>query len=343
MGIRRKQIIQIAATYIGTVVGAGFATGREIVEFFTVHGSAGFLGILISGFLFIFLGTKVMLLARTIGADTYESLNRYLFGDRFASGINFIMFIMLFGVTSVMLSGTGALFSEQLHLPFHAGIMLTIILCFLVMQKGMNGILWTNSVIVPVMILFSLIISVSMLFSPIEAPLIRTEDFTQHWKWLLSPFTYAAFNLTLSQAVLVPLSREAEDDTVIKWGGALGGLGLTFILLNSHFALYLVPQSVQYEIPVAEIISKLGIFVHFLFLIVVYGEIFTTLIGNLFGLIEPMKQSFKLSSNVILGLLMGGGYVISLFGYSSLLHYLYPLFGVIGLSYLAILAFKKSY
>ncbi|MGG1571740.1 YkvI family membrane protein [Fictibacillus sp. NRS-1165] len=342
MGIRRKQIIQIAATYIGTVVGAGFATGREIVEFFTVHGSAGFLGILISGFLFIYLGTKIMLLARTIGADTYEALNRYLFGDRIATGINLIMFIMLFGVTSVMLSGTGALFSEQLHLPFHAGIILTVILCFIVMQKGMDGILWTNSVIVPVMILFSIIISVSMFFSPIEAPLIRTEDFTRHWKWLFSPFTYAAFNLTLSQAVLVPLSREAEDETVIKWGGFIGGLGLTFILLNSHFALYLVPQSIHHEIPVAEIISKLGAIVHFLFLIVVYGEIFTTLIGNLFGLLEPAKQYIKLSSNVILCLLMGGGYLISLFGYSSLLHYLYPLFGLIGLLYLGITAFKKG-
>ena len=32
---------KVAATYIGTVVGAGFATGREIVEFFTVNGLYG--------------------------------------------------------------------------------------------------------------------------------------------------------------------------------------------------------------------------------------------------------------------------------------------------------------
>lgn len=341
MPSRFKQIIQIAATYIGTIVGAGFATGREIVEFFTIYGSAGFLGILISGFLFIMLGTKVMLLAKKTQAETYEALNRSLFGAQLARGVNFILFIMLFGVTSVMLSGTGALFTEQLHLPFHLGIILTIALCFLVMQRGMQGILWTNSIIVPVMVLFSIIISVSMLFAPIEADLIKGEDFTQHFRWLLSPFTYAAFNLTLAQAVLVPLSHEAEDVAVIKWGGFLGGLGLTFILLNSHFALYLVPQSIQYEIPVAEIVSRLGIFVHLLFLAVVYGEIFTTLIGNVYGLIAPLKQSLKLSSNILMAFLMGGGYLISLFGYSSLLHYLYPLFGIVGLTYLAIIAFKN--
>ena len=29
--------IQIAAVYVGTIVGAGFATGREIVEFFSLN------------------------------------------------------------------------------------------------------------------------------------------------------------------------------------------------------------------------------------------------------------------------------------------------------------------
>ncbi|MFL6516822.1 MAG: hypothetical protein ACJ8GL_01940, partial [Bacillus sp. (in: firmicutes)] len=32
------QAFQIAAVYVGTVVGAGFATGKEIVEFFSRFG-----------------------------------------------------------------------------------------------------------------------------------------------------------------------------------------------------------------------------------------------------------------------------------------------------------------
>ena len=38
---------QIAAVYVGTVIGAGFATGREIVEFFTRFGFVGFIAILL--------------------------------------------------------------------------------------------------------------------------------------------------------------------------------------------------------------------------------------------------------------------------------------------------------
>ena len=57
---------QIAAVYVGTVVGAGFATGKEIVEFFSRFGFFGFLSILMSGYLLIVLGSKLMRMAARI-------------------------------------------------------------------------------------------------------------------------------------------------------------------------------------------------------------------------------------------------------------------------------------
>ena len=78
---RWKLTLQVAATYVGTVVGAGFATGKEIVQFFTQYGELGMVGILVSGLFFIWLGSKMMLLSHAIGASSYQQLNTYLFGD----------------------------------------------------------------------------------------------------------------------------------------------------------------------------------------------------------------------------------------------------------------------
>ena len=105
---------QIAAVYVGTVIGAGFATGREIVEFFTRFGFFGFLGILLSGYLFIFLGAKIMIKSIEIQATSFEEFNEYLFGRKLSKAMNLFTMIMLIGVCAVMISGAEALFSEQL-------------------------------------------------------------------------------------------------------------------------------------------------------------------------------------------------------------------------------------
>lgn len=104
---RWSGIFQIAAVYVGTVVGAGFATGREIVEFFTRYGIYGFIGILIAGYIFIFTGTKIMLISTRIRATSYEEFNQFLFGKKLAGIINIFFLIMLLGVTAVMISVQG--------------------------------------------------------------------------------------------------------------------------------------------------------------------------------------------------------------------------------------------
>ncbi|MGG3497515.1 hypothetical protein ABES08_17525 [Peribacillus simplex] len=109
---RWSGIFQIAAVYVGTVVGAGFATGKEIVEFFTRYGFYGFIGILIAGYIFIFTGTKIMLISARIRASSYEEFNEFLFGKKIAGIINIFFLIMLLGVTAVMISGSGAVFEE---------------------------------------------------------------------------------------------------------------------------------------------------------------------------------------------------------------------------------------
>jgi uncharacterized membrane protein YkvI len=198
----------------------------------------------------------------------------------------------------------------------------------------MKGILWTNSFVVPIMVGFSLLLSISILMDKNLPVFFRPDDFSLQWKWAVSALAYAAFNLTLAQAVLVPLSKEAESVAVIKWGGAAGGLGLTFILLNSHFALYSMPQVMNMEIPVAELVGQLGYFVHLFFVAVVFGEIFTTLIGNLYGLCGELDIRSRTKSNMTILAVLAGCTILSQLGYSSLLHYLYPAFGIMALIFL---------
>jgi uncharacterized membrane protein YkvI len=343
MSKKTKMILQVAATYIGTVVGAGFASGQSIMQFFTVYGALGGVGIFISTILFMWLGTKMMILARRIRAFSYQEFNNYLFGNFFGKIANIFTFIILFGVTAVMLSGTGSLFVEQLGMPFQAGIIISIVLSYLVMTKEMNGILAVNSLVVPMMLFFSILITIKLIGADgVFQTTVLQQQQVNEFNWLVSSLSYAALNFAFVQAVMVPLGCEAEDESVLKWGGIWGGVGLGFMLLVSHFAMNsMMPEIVKFEIPMAEIIRDFGLYFHILFVLVIYGEIFTTLVGNVFGITRQIQSTYHLPRNLLVITTLLACYVISQAGFTFLLSYLYPIFGYLGIILLVFLAAKR--
>jgi uncharacterized membrane protein YkvI len=320
--------LQIAFTYIGTIVGAGFATGQEILQFFTRYGHWALLTILFSTVLFIWLGTKMMIIARRIEADSYEDFNRHLFGERVGGSISLFTMIILIGVNSIMLAGAGAIFKEHLGLPYQAGLLLTILGSYLLLKRGISGILQINSLVVPLMLTLSLIIVFNTLGVPgAERFLFLPTDHSFFGAWM-SPLLYTAFNLGMAQAVLVPLARHTEDEQALIRGGILGGAGIGFMLLAAHFAMSSqMPGILQFEIPMGSIAFRLGPFVQTIFLLLIFMEIFSTFVADIYGVSVQLQQRLPIAPALATPLLMLVCYTFSQFGFSSLLSVFYPIFG----------------
>ena len=336
-------IFLLAATYIGTIVGAGFATGKEIIVFFSVYGNYGTIGIAICGCLFIIVGNKMMIISSRIQAYSYKELNNYLFGQKIGRVVNLFVFIVSISITSVILSGAGALFHEQLGLSYQFGILLTLILCYIVVLKGIKGILAINAYLVPMLIMFTVFIAVSILSEYPNAFLgkIIPDQLTNNMSWLISPFSYTAFNLMGAQVILVPLGNEIRDEHIIKWGGFWGGFGLMFLLFMSHFSMSVFPETFKYEIPMAEVVKYFGTLIHYFFLFVVYGEVFNTVVGNVFGITRQLSATFNLQYRHAVLIILFVIFIVGQAGYGNLLTILYPLFGYIGLIFLIALLYKN--
>lgn len=242
-----------------------------------------------------------------------------------------------------MLSGAGAVFQEQLGLPYQMGILVTLIFCYIVVLKGLNGIFAINSYIVPLMILFGLFVAASIISQHPHELIgqVLPTQLPENMSWAVSPFAYAAFNLMTAQVVLVPLGKEIRDEHILKWGGFWGGLALTFILLAIHLSLSFFPETFRYDIP-AEIIRHFGMVIHILYVFVIYGEIFNTVVGNIFGVSRQLKTVFGLSFRTNVWIILFVIFIISQAGYGMLLSVLYPLFGYMGLLFLFFLLFKKT-
>ncbi|MNO88153.1 hypothetical protein D3C76_795900 [compost metagenome] len=132
----------------------------------------------------------------------------------------------------------------------------------------------------------------------------------------------------MAQAVLVPLGSRTESITAIKWGGIIGGLGVGFMLMAAHFAMSAqMPGIMQYEIPMGSIAFQLGTVIQLIYVLLIFLEIFTTFIADVYGVTLQLQQRYQLSPKVITVAIMLVCYLLSQLGFSNLLAILYPLFG----------------
>lgn len=60
MSKEKQAVLKIAGVFISTVIGAGFASGQEIVTFFIRYGRSGLLGLGVAGALFILYGWGIL-------------------------------------------------------------------------------------------------------------------------------------------------------------------------------------------------------------------------------------------------------------------------------------------
>jgi uncharacterized membrane protein YkvI len=338
---RFGKVLQVAFTYMGTVVGAGFATGQEILQFFTRFGYWGALTIVLST-VFVWLGAKMMLIASDISAKSYEDVNKALFGELFGRWVSHFMIIVLFGVNAVMLAGAGSIFNENWNISYQSGLLITLVGCYFLVRKGMSAILTINSIVVPVMLLFTVIIIMDTINTPgSNRWMLLTTEYSPFAAWA-SPFLYAAFNLSMSQAVLVPLGAEVRDRKIIVAGAWVGGIGIGFMLLVGHIALSLyMPGIQQFAIPMGGIARELGQGVQLIYIFLIFSEIFTTLVADIYGLTLQLQERLKVSRTLITLAVLAVCYLASQIGFGPLLSTLYPLFGLFSLGWLALLMQKR--
>lgn len=343
---RMLLIFQVSTTYVGTVVGAGFASGQEIVQFFTIFGSKGLLGIILSGLLFCWLGTKTLLISQRIKAASYQDLVRHICGNQLGTVFNIFIALFLLGGLCVMLAGTGSITFFYLNMPYNLGVLITAILSIFIVLYGIRGIMLANSIVVPFLTLVAVTVSCMSLFHHgLTTELLHLEAdpraFTS--SWLLSPLLYTAYNMILALTLLAPMGGAINDRHVLVWGGSLGGIGLgvlAFLLVLVTLTHY--PRAILEEIPMLYITKDQGLYLTIPYILVLWAEMLTTAIASLYGFAQTASRWTRFNFSYIVIITTAVAITGSQWGFGQLISFLYPLFGYISFLFMAKLALADN-
>lgn len=326
-GFEFTMVASIAATFVGTVVGAGFASGREVWQFFSIHGWMGFAGI---GLTIVIMGLavgEIFKIGSIIKTESYQEFLAYIIGFKWACAADLFMGVFFLLLIGVMFAGCGAIFSA-VGVGYWVGVTATALILIAVLFKDLSGLIMVNAVVIPLMFAAAVMIAVYS-FKTRFAPLLVLSS---GGGWWLAAVQFSAYNLILALPVLLSLANRFNCRKTLSLGGWLGSLclglmaGFINLAISSHLRVLR-----EVPLPMLTLAEKIGMVPYWGYAIVLWGEMFTTLLADIYGLSKRLGAISSLPYSGWVVLLTGGGICIAEIGFNNLIAWFYPIYGYLSL------------
>ncbi|QCX33729.1 transporter [Caloramator sp. E03] len=328
-----KENIKIAFVFTGTIIGAGLASGQEILQFFSLYGFKGFYGLILCCILYILICLIIINLCFKLNLKSYKEIIYNVLGKKLGIIVDMFLSFFIFGSNIIMLSGGGAMLNEYIGINKITGTLIMAIFVLTVSFFSTQGLIATNTLIVPLSTLSILLMGYHVLKS--STPIFQIHSFLRNTlpirnSWILSTILYSSFNIMSAIGVLCPMTIEIKRKRSFIIGCILGSIILTIIslIINCSILLY-YPESFNFEIPNLYIAKKFGIILPSLLTIVIWLEMFSTEISNVYSLCKRITYSFKIPYKISVLFIIISSIPFTLVGFTNLIRYLYPPFGAI--------------
>lgn len=333
-----SEIIKIASIFVGAILGAGFAGGRELVTFFVRFGRLGIIGVIIAGFLFMFLGATILYKSHSKADGDYKKYLQNILPENIAYLVNAFSELFLVCSFIIMLSGSSALFKEHFSFPLYSGSLITTFITFIILSLGTKGLAVACSFLTPIMLIGILYVDISSLIvkaTPVSMFYANIKD-----NFFFSSVLYVSYNMLSCAPVLVSASTIARNKRNALLGGILGGMALLCVAFLSCLTLFLSDsQSLFAELPMLIIAGNLSKFSQPIYAIVLYMAILTTAFSCGLPIVKKLHKLFKYSPLAAFVLCIVS-YPLSFFKFSVLVNYCYTFFGFLGLILIGAIIFN---
>ena len=224
------RVLTYAGAIIAFLIGSGFATGQEMLQYFASYGFQGIVG----------TGAVVLILITYVAAEFFfvghmkkfehpSMIFRYYTGKHLGTFFDYFSILFVFLSFTVMVSGAGAVFEEHFGLPKYLGGAGLAIVVSATVWFGLKNLVDVIGKIGPVIVVVAVLLGVlSFIREPgniaagnaMVADLELTRASTN---WFMSGLSYVGFCMLWLAAFLTALGKTARSRREAVSGGLVGG------------------------------------------------------------------------------------------------------------------------
>lgn len=333
LGINIKNIYKVTFVIVGTIIGAGFASGQEIYTFFNVYGFKGLIGILVSVFLIGYIIHKTFNIMLNSNINNYQDFVIKIIPERLENNrllgftTNNIINIFLLISFNIMVAGFGSYFFQELNIPKIYGSILIAFLSFITLSKNIDGVIKINTYLIPVLILLIIFLGVKKI-GYVES--FFCGDTNKQASWLLSSILYASYNSISLIPILVSLKGHINTKKEVN---LISFCTMTILLVLSVVIFLIMNSFIEeiktVEIPIVYIANMLGKGFKYIYGIAILMAIFTTAISTGYGFLNNVTKGRK-SYKTLLVIICIISILAGQMKFSKLVSAIYPIFGYLG-------------
>lgn len=346
---RVKDVLKYAGAFSAWVLGAGFATGQETLQFFASYGWWSYGALFLNLVGFIVLGQ--VLLAGGYDHKDDENFNhcRYYCGKRLGTFYSWLMQISLVILLPVLIAAGGATLFQHFGVSpiFGSALMAAMVLCAYLI--GFERLLRTVALIGPTVILFSLMVSTMTIaedygrFSEIGSYEGILSGMQAAPSWVLGGLIYMPLTFFCGSAYYIAIGRSAVSRKAVMLGGFVGAAAVmavitilsTAILLNARDASSLAVPTLFLA---RKLLPAMAVLFSFVLFFCIFSSCSTIMWSFCSRLSPPGSTRDKLTALAVIT----GSFLLGLLPFTRLVGTIYPFIGYLGLPFIGCVFYKGA-
>ncbi|SES05934.1 YkvI family membrane protein [Corynebacterium cystitidis] len=336
-----KQVVKIGLAFVGIIIGAGFASGQETMQYFVAFGAWGIVGAIVSSLIMIIAGVSLMQLGSYYQAKEHMSALANVSSRAVTLLLDVSTTVTLFAVGFIMFAGAGSNLNQQFGWPLWAGAALMLALVLVVGLLDVDRVTYVIGFITPFIFVFILIATgwaIANASPDITALNVASQEVsTTLPNWWVAALNYTGFNVITATSMAIVIGGSFLDTKVAGWGGLFGGLIYLALLLLLAVSLFFEVELVNGDdLPALTLINQINPALGVAMAVVIYGMIFNTAISMFYALGKRLTKGRPKRFYPVFVVACLVGFILSFVGFKELIGFIYPLLGYLGLFLIAV-------
>ncbi|NLD20247.1 MAG: hypothetical protein GX663_08410 [Clostridiales bacterium] len=344
----KKRIIKFAGAFVAWVIGSGFATGQELLQFFSSYGYWSYGAIIINLVGFVLVGPTILRVGYNNKDDENFQQLKYFCGDKLGAVYSWLIPITLVAGMTVLISGAGATLSEYYGVNHYIGAAIMSAMVLGAYLIGFNRLVRIISLIGPIIIIFTLVVGLVTVCRDFES----LADVPQHKavlsqsqssiNWVISAVLYVSYNHLCGSVYYSALGATGTSEREVRIGAVAGAIALIAAITVMNAAILSnAGNTAALDIPTLFLAKKISFVFGMVFSIILILGIFSSCSAMMWTVCSKFTVEGTEKSRIFAGAVAGGTFLLGLLPFSDLISILYPFIGYAGLIYMICVIRKR--